>query len=196
MAKIGHTYLDPNDPKGLRRAKIIHYPAILQEGMCAHDSASLYGIPYIETTLREPTEFKQYKITSSNVAYDLLKHHFGDVLYDRERILALYLSRRNMVRAIGILGEGSINAVVPDLHKMYQQMILLKTPNVIIAHNHPSGNTSPSESDTRLAKKLNTSFANDALSSNMLDFLIIAGDSYCSFSDTGLNQYKSTIWEK
>ncbi|MFT5383884.1 MAG: DNA repair protein RadC [Saprospiraceae bacterium] len=55
---------------------------------------------------------------------------------------------------------------------------------IILAHNHPSGNLKPSQADIDITKKLKK--AGETLDINVLDHLIIAGQSYYSFADDGL----------
>ena len=56
--------------------------------------------------------------------------------------------------------------------------------SIILAHNHPSGNTQPSQADLKLTK--NISEAAKLMDMSVIDHLIIAGQSYFSFADEGL----------
>jgi DNA repair protein RadC len=55
--------------------------------------------------------------------------------------------------------------------------------SVIIAHNHPSGNLSPSNADISLTKKIKE--AGEIMNITLLDHLIVTKTSYCSFQDEG-----------
>jgi DNA repair protein RadC len=56
--------------------------------------------------------------------------------------------------------------------------------SIILCHNHPSGNTQPSEADIRLTRKLKE--AGLLLDLPVLDHIILGGDSYFSFADEGM----------
>lgn len=62
--------------------------------------------------------------------------------------------------------------------------ILNTASGLIVAHNHPSGNLNPSESDTIITQKIKE--AGNLLDVQLLDHLIIANDDYYSFADNGL----------
>ena len=62
--------------------------------------------------------------------------------------------------------------------------ILNTASGLIVAHNHPSGNLNPSESDTKITQKIKE--AGNLLDVQLLDHLIIANDDYYSFADNGL----------
>ncbi|HNI02748.1 MAG TPA: JAB domain-containing protein, partial [Chitinophagales bacterium] len=55
---------------------------------------------------------------------------------------------------------------------------------IILVHNHPSGNTNPSEQDIKITKKIRNAAEN--LDITLLDHLIITQQSYCSFADDGI----------
>ncbi len=76
----------------------------------------------------------------------------------------------------------SFNALTP---KSYTRLcIKMNAVGLILAHNHPSGNIQPSESDRNLTRKLKS--AGNVLDIPVVDHLILTSEEYFSFADEGL----------
>jgi len=55
---------------------------------------------------------------------------------------------------ISEIGSGTPKGVATNLHEIYQLVLKTNAPSIIVAHNHPSGNLKPSESDKVISRKL------------------------------------------
>jgi len=102
----------------------------------------------------------------------------------RERIKVMYLNRNSEIIGFYELGAGGFSATYADAKLLFAVALLCGASSFILAHNHPSGNLSPSESDIELTKKLKK--AGRALDISLLDHLIVSKDGYYSFADKGL----------
>ena len=71
-----------------------------------------------------------------------------------------------------------------DVRILFKNAVLLTASGVIVAHNHPSGNLNPSESDVKITKKIKE--AGNLLDIQLLDHLIIYDSDYYSFADNGV----------
>ena len=67
---------------------------------------------------------------------------------------------------------------------IFQGALKANASSIILSHNHPSGNISPSDTDISLTKKIKR--AGDALDMSVLDHLILSDESYYSFADEGV----------
>lgn len=76
-----------------------------------------------------------------------------------------------------------MTATLVDLKLLFAVVLKSASSNIILAHNHPSGNLEPSESDKRLYNKIK---AAEYLDINVLDNMIITKDNYYSFVDENL----------
>jgi len=95
------------------------------------------------------------------------------------------MNRSNAVLGILEVSKGGISGTVTDVRVVYQAAIKGNASGIICAHNHPSGNLNPSESDTRLTQKLKD--AGTLMDIQLLDHLILtADDNYYSYADNGL----------
>lgn len=119
-------------------------------------------------------------IKSSGDAFKFFAHMQTD---DREQFWAMYLNNRNQVKAVKFFSKGSMTGCVVDIPAILKEALLFNCKNIIIAHNHPSGNLEPSKEDRLITKKIQD--AAKLIDMEILDHLIISPDGYMSFSDSG-----------
>lgn len=104
--------------------------------------------------------------------------------YDREHMKVFHLDSANRIIGIENISTGTLNSTTAHPREVIKGAILNNSAGVIIAHNHPSGATTPSEADKRVAQGLINAFA--LLDIKVLDFVIMANDTVKSFSDDGI----------
>lgn len=122
------------------------------------------------------------KILSSQDAFTLLRNAFLDL--NHERFVVLFLNRANGVIHQQELSNGGVTGTVVDPKLIFKLALEQLAVNLILAHNHPSGNNLPSVPDKTLTQKLQKAGA--LLDIGIIDHLIIAGNTYFSFADNGL----------
>ena len=101
-----------------------------------------------------------------------------------ERFVALALSSKNHVIAVLPVSSGSLNASIVHPMELFQRAILANSAALIVAHNHPSGDPSPSPEDIALTRKLVE--AGELLDIPILDHVILGYGRYVSFKERGL----------
>jgi DNA repair protein RadC len=126
------------------------------------------------------------KITCSRDAYNIFMENWNpDIIEFVEEFKILLMNRSNAVLGILDISKGGISGTVTDVRVVYLAAIKANASGIICAHNHPSGNLNPSESDTRLTQKLKE--AGNLMDIQLLDHLILTtDDNYYSFADNGL----------
>lgn len=122
------------------------------------------------------------KISSSNDAFQLLSPFFLDKELEEFRLILL--SRSNNVLTVELISQGGKSGTVVDGKVIFKRALLHEASAVILAHNHPSGNLSPSIQDKQLTKKL-VDFGK-MIDCPVLDHLILAKNEYFSFADQGI----------
>src|SRR6478609_649590 len=122
------------------------------------------------------------KISSSKDAFDVLKADMMDLQH--EEFWVLLLNRANRVIKKKRISEGGVSGTVADPKIIYKMALEELASGVIVAHNHPSGNLTPSQSDIDLTRKLKE--AGKFLEIQLLDHIIICGQKYFSFADEGM----------
>jgi len=120
-------------------------------------------------------------VSSSRDVYDLFRPRIG--MHLREHFLALALNSRNIILAEEVCAVGTVNTVHVHPSEILRQAILRGAASIICLHNHPSGDPTPSPEDRSLTQRV--SRAASLMGIRFLDHIIIAPDSYYSFSDAG-----------
>src|SRR4030042_3718987 len=122
------------------------------------------------------------QIKCSKDVKDLLLPYFIDLLH--EEFFCIFLNRANKVIKIEQISKGGISGTVTDVRIILKNAVLYTASGIIVAHNHPSGNLNPSESDTKITQKIKE--AGNLMDIQLLDHLIISDKEYYSFADNGL----------
>ena len=130
------------------------------------------------------SEFKRVKIISSNDSYNFMKEFFSDDIEVFESVFILLLDRSNKTIGFAKISQGGVCGSYIDVKIIAKYCIDSLCSGCIIAHNHPSGNLTPSESDKLITRKVKDSLM--LLDATLLDHLIITNESYYSFCDEGL----------
>ena len=130
--------------------------------------------------LAEPPDSHQIKC-SQDVA-DIFQQLLCDLAH--EEFWILFLNRSNKIIDRMRLSQGGISGTVTDVRMVMKKAIEYLASGIIVCHNHPSGNLNPSESDTKITKKIKE--AGGLMDIQLLDHLIISEKDYYSFADNGL----------
>jgi DNA repair protein RadC len=101
----------------------------------------------------------------------------------KEHFVILYLNTRNNL-IVNNVSIGTLNASLVHPREVFKGAIHAHAAQVIIAHNHPSGNTEPSEDDLTLTKRLVE--AGKILGIKIIDHVIITNSAYFSFKEKKL----------
>lgn len=102
----------------------------------------------------------------------------------KEKFFVICLSAMNKVIKYDIVSVGSLTASVVHAREVFKVAIECNSASVILMHNHPSGNLEPSNEDIQLTRKLIE--AGKILDIQVIDHIIIAGDSYTSLTEKRL----------
>lgn len=103
---------------------------------------------------------------------------------NREHFVGFYLNTRNQVLRREVISIGSLNASIVHPREVFTPAIALSAASLILAHNHPSGDPTPSEEDLAITRRLTE--AGRLLGIDVLDHVIVARDSYASFKERRL----------
>jgi len=100
-----------------------------------------------------------------------------------EEFWILLLNRANKVIIKHQVSKGGVTGTVVDPKMVFKKAVDCMASGIILCHNHPSGNLTPSDADISLTRKLTD--AGRLLDIQVLDHIIIAGEKYYSFADEG-----------
>lgn len=120
-------------------------------------------------------------ISCSKDVYDLFRFRLASS--PNEQFMELTLNTRNRILSEDLCALGGINTVHVHPSGVIRQAVIRSAPSIICLHNHPSGDPTPSPEDRLLTERI--SQAASLMGVRMLDHVIIAAQSYYSFSDAG-----------
>jgi DNA repair protein RadC len=127
----------------------------------------------------------RFKFSSADEVATFARSHIyteGSIEYV-EQLYVLMLDRSNQLYAWKQISIGGISATFTDPKLIFQTALLCHAPQIILLHNHPSGNTQPSINDLQMTKRLKE--GGDLLEIKILDHLILTMDGFYSFADEG-----------
>ncbi len=102
---------------------------------------------------------------------------------DREKTVALMLDTKNHVVAANVVSVGVINASLIHPREVFKVALLCNASRVVIAHNHPSGDPTPSSEDMIITENL--AKAGEILGVEVLDHIIIGNKAWLSMKERG-----------
>ncbi|HHV35909.1 MAG TPA: DNA repair protein RadC [Syntrophomonadaceae bacterium] len=115
-------------------------------------------------------------------AADILKPMLEDC--DREKFIVLMLDTKNHAIAANTVSVGTVNSLLVHPREIYKAALLCNASAVILAHNHPSGDPTPSPEDIEITNRLNK--AGEILGIEILDHIIIGDRTWISLKEKGL----------
>ncbi|GAB3506539.1 DNA repair protein RadC [Spirosoma knui] len=131
---------------------------------------------------KEQDRPQRAKITCSRDAYNEMIPHLLDKPH--EEFWILLMNRANEVLRPVQISAGGVSGTVADPKIIFKQAIEHLASSMILLHNHPSGNLTPSQADKDLTRKLKD--AGRLLDIPVLDHLIFTDKAYLSFADEGI----------
>jgi len=121
-------------------------------------------------------------IRDGKSTFELMQPIVGDL--NIEEFWALFLNQKNLVIRKERISSGGITQTVVDSRVIFKIALQEAATGIILVHNHPSGNTRPSDPDKTLTQKLKA--AGKILDIEILDHVIITQKSYFSFAEEGV----------
>lgn len=143
-----------------------------------------YRIQVVRLEMVKETSLKAYARTISTPAdaAELVRPMLEAA--DREHFLVLCLDTKNRVTAVHTVSIGSLNASMCHPREVFKAAILANAASIILAHNHPSGDPTPSREDQATTAKLVQ--AGKLLGIEVLDHVIIGEGRFFAFKQAGL----------
>ncbi|MBI5217696.1 MAG: DNA repair protein RadC [Bacteroidia bacterium] len=121
------------------------------------------------------------KIACSKDVFDIFQPALGDLA--TEEFWILLLNQSNRVKSKHRISQGGLTGTVVDIRVILQIALENKSVGIILCHNHPSGNITPSNEDIKITSRMKEAAASMDIS--LLDHMIITDAAYYSFADEG-----------
>jgi DNA repair protein RadC len=124
---------------------------------------------------------KKAAITEPENASGLFREYFTDFM--KEQFMIASFDTRSRLLGVDVVSTGTLTASLVHPREVYISAIRRHAVCIIAAHNHPSGDTEPSDEDIRTTKRL--SEAGKIMGIQLIDHLIITKNNYFSFKEAG-----------
>jgi DNA repair protein RadC len=131
-------------------------------------------------TLALPEE--RHTVKSPDDAARLLMLEMGSL--EQEHLKAIILNTKNQVLKTHLIYVGSLNSASVRVGELFREAIRLNAAAIIVAHNHPSGDPTPSPEDVSVTRQMVE--AGKLLNIDVLDHLVICQARYVSLKERGL----------
>lgn len=158
-----------------KQLNLLESPALLKQ------PAKRVNIVHLKMVKEGSLLYKERRIKSLEDASVLLKQFLGEV--DREYFIVLCLDTKNQPTAINVCHIGSLNASIVHPREVLKPAITSNAASIIVAHNHPSNDPTPSREDIEVTKRL--AEAGKIIGVELLDHVIVCSDSFVSLKEKG-----------
>ncbi|HZW49629.1 MAG TPA: DNA repair protein RadC [Bacillota bacterium] len=164
---------------GLRGLAKLDYRQLRQEkGLGQAKAAELAALLEIALRIAEPDERIVLKSPEEVAAFlmPLLRHE------NQEKFLVLSLNSKNQLIQQEVVFIGTLNSTVVHPREVFKSALMHAAAGIIVAHNHPSGDPSPSAEDVKVTQSLVD--AGKVMGIPLLDHLVIGHGKWVSLRDT------------
>lgn len=120
-------------------------------------------------------------ISSPNDAYEMIREQLEGL--DREQFMIACLNTKNEPTNISVVSVGTLNKAIVHPREVFKTAILSNAASIMAFHNHPSGETTPSQQDIQLTNRLYE--AGELIGIKLLDHLIIGDGTFTSLKEKG-----------
>ena len=151
------------------------------------NTTNLFTAAEVQITYRNHSDLLQRpQIQRTNEVVHIM-HNIEDMRKNidyKEVFYAIYLNQNNRVLSVGKVSEGTTTGCLVNIRQILQSALLQNATALIVCHNHPSGNTEPSQQDRQVTTKIKS--AAKLLDIQLLDSFVISSFGYFSFAESGL----------
>jgi len=131
---------------------------------------------------KQQVQHKPVKIINSASAGNYLIPRLQD--FTHEVFYVLFLSRNHSIKGEKIISIGGLSSTLVDVKIIFKEAVNQLASAIVVAHNHPSGNLSPSSADQQITDKIKA--CAKLMDIQLLDHIIVGQEGYFSFADEGL----------
>lgn len=125
---------------------------------------------------------KHGKVISSQSIGEMMISEMGDI--QQERLVAVYLNTKHEIIRKETIFIGSLNQSIAHPREIFRGAVRVSAAKLILTHNHPSGDTSPSSNDISFTERMQE--CGEMMGIELLDHIIVGHSSYYSLKEGGL----------
>ncbi len=157
--------------KGIGRVKAIQLKALCE----------------LSIRMNKPTDYKKIKIRQPS---DVAKILMDDLRFEKREIAkVILLNSKNIILKMLNISLGGTNFAKIEVRNILEEAIKVQAPKIILVHNHPSGDSTPSKSDIEITDRIYE--ASNLLGIELLDHIVIGNMEYTSIFTQRLKEQKT-----
>jgi DNA repair protein RadC len=164
--------LDTKNKECLTMRVTTYKTRLTTEGRAVLEKEKSVYCPEVDRQMRSPN-----KIVQLGRSYLRMHEETEEYLY------MVCLNTKLMMTGVFEISHGSVNASVAGVREIMQKALLANAVSIILMHNHPSGDCTPSKQDIEITKRLVE--AGNIVGIDVLDHIILSEKSYCSLKERG-----------
>ena len=166
--------VDDNVLQSLQDISLEEFKSI--KGIGNVKAIQLKAVCELARRMAQPLNRKNVKVNSSVDVADLF---INELRYEKvEHVKLLMLNAKNFIIRVVDISKGGMNSAIVEPKEILQEAIKAGIPKIILVHNHPSGDSTPSKADIDLTKRLYS--ASNLLGIQLLDHIVIGDRCYTS----------------
>ncbi|MCA1056965.1 DNA repair protein RadC [Rossellomorea aquimaris] len=154
---------------------------VSEQSVLKTKSAKRVDIVSLKMVREKSFLYPERRVTSPADAYTLTKRFFLDL--DREHFIVICLDTKNQPTAINVCHIGSLSASIVHPREVLKPAVLSNSASIIVAHNHPSTDPTPSKEDIEVTKRLAES--GKILGIELLDHIVVGDEKFVSLKEKG-----------
>jgi len=151
-------------------------------GFGSAKAAQIISISEIYRRFKSYKSGEEYKITQPKDAADFVMEEMRNL--KQERLRVIMLNTKNLVLSVKDVSIGSLNSSIVHPREVFCEAIKKNSASIIICHNHPSGDATPSSEDINVTKRLKE--CGKLIGIDLLDHIIIGDGKYISLKEKGI----------
>lgn len=134
--------------------------------------------------LRESGPWYAGAVNCPEEVLNIMREHLDLENADREHFIVIYLDRKGNVNAINTVSIGGLSNTIVHPREVFKTALLTSSSSIVLCHNHPSGDPTPSKEDIDITRRLCN--AGEIMGVDVLDHVIVGVNRYTSLKETGL----------
>lgn len=181
VTELCHDLMNANDGKMHRLERRTRRELLDVRGIGMTKAIQIEAVMELTRRYNRETLGDIITVRDASTVYEFMRERNAN--QPHEEMWAIYLNRRNAIIHSERLTAGTSTASLFDVRKLLKMALLENAEGIIICHNHPSGNLTPSAQDDNVTRQAAAACA--TLSLPLLDHVIVTADGYFSYRDNG-----------
>ncbi len=181
--KVLRSLRTANDSNGLNSLKNANLSNLMQvDGIGEAKAAMILAAVQLGIRLAVSSNGTKIRVTSPSIAANYVLSEMS--VLEQEHFRVMTLNTKKEINFIREISKGTINMTIVHAREVFRAAISDNAHSIILLHNHPTGDPSPSKEDIGLTKNLIE--ASKIIGIDILDHIIIGDNRYFSFLEEGL----------